>query len=295
MIAHLNTISSVSGDSVRYFIAQHMPNPMRKEPRNVGVVVEKNGQVLAQFVGEPEPGKWEQNRLRSFSNANAYRLWVDHWRKLIAKGGADWPSKLLSSRSPSFALVEGGELTGTGTDSPNDLCHYLFGLIVGGGLADALAIEIEEQTGTLKNDVGSAFRQAGILGEGAAPHPVLTNQEVQGTAGRWHNIAFFQKAGNRAWAVEPIDFTVNQKRGPRDRAAYAKYVFDDLRSRGQSSGVEMNTVAIVRANAPDRDAIDVVKGLEILTGSCDIVDWFNIPDQRRFVGERTSVAFALAH
>jgi len=297
MIIHQNTTSS--GSSARYMLAQHMANPLRKEPQNVGVVVEKDGHLHAKFIGEPEPGKWESSRLRRFAKPNVYRLWVDRWRDLISKNQDDWTDVLLTSHSSHFAVIAGGELSNTGDDTPQELCNYLYGLLVSsGGLQEAIGSlqeakgesEPEGQSALLRNDIASNFRGRDIMTAHSVRYPVLADQDVKGTSKTWHRVAFYQKAEQDAWAMEPVDFTVTRPKLARDHAAYARYMFNDLHERSRTNGVNINTVALVRCHSSDKRSDDVKRGIEILDGCCSVVNWSDPSAMKRFIDERVDVA-----
>ena len=289
-----NTVSRERATApARYLIAQYMPNVFRRERINVGVVVEKSGFVSARFRGETDDGGWDLRNLRGM-NANAYRLWVDHWRKTTANSQT-WPEQSLDTRKDqSFVLVDGGELFDTGTDTPYEICKYLYSLLVSsGGLAEALDPEATDDVQVaLRDDVRDAFKASGILGSNLLTrHPVLADQDVKGTK-TWHRIAFFQELGHEAWAMEPVDFQPKQKNVARDHAAYARYVFDDFRARSLENGMKINPIAIVKMEPTDLSHPAVGKGLEILGQSCTIVNWHDAKERNRFIEERSSIANA---
>jgi hypothetical protein len=58
----------------------------------------------------------------------------------------DWTKELLGSGSPEFAIIPGGEVYDTGTDTPQEVCRYLYDRLVStGGLAEALSEDLEEE------------------------------------------------------------------------------------------------------------------------------------------------------
>ena len=285
-------LTTLGGPPARYMIAQYVPNPFRKETRNVGVVVEKDGGLAAKFIGETEPGKWDTGRLRIFDNPNAYRLWVDHWRKLIDRNGGS--ANLLSSRGYTFSVVSGGSLEDTGTDTPSDLCNYLYGrLVSAGGLAEALSgTADEEHTLALKHEINATFRANDLMaGSIFAKHPIYADRDVQGVQA-FHRVAYYQELKHNAWAMEPVDFTIQRKLMARDHAAYARYVFSDLRKRSDSNGLHIETIAIVRSRPVDLKEKDVERGLAILEGTCRILNWSDPNTRDAFVSEREEIARA---
>ena len=292
MISFLNGASS--GPPARYLIAQYVPDMFRREPRNVGIVLEKAGCVVCKFIGETESG-WDPKKLRWANNPNAYRLWVDHWRKQLDKYVAAWPSERLESDGATFALIPGGELLETGSDTPQEVCEYLYRLLVStGGLADALSPTAQEELQlALKEDLVSEFRQQGLMASNMfVSNPIQANYSIRG-ASYWHQVTFYQETPRQAWAMEPVDFTSRFKNWSRDHAAYMKYVFDDLRLEkplGNQRPVE--TIAIIRLEPGDSEHTAVSKGLEMLEGNCRIVNWVVESERDDFIQERLEAANA---
>jgi hypothetical protein len=212
----------------------------------------------------------------------------------LVRIGREWPKPRQSSGTESFTIIPGGELLASGTDTPLEVCDYLFSLLVSsGGFAEAVALGTtqEEDGGALRSEVASVFRQHGLLANLFVSHPILTDCDVKGTANS-HRVAFYQELSHEAWAMEPIDFASRAKIRARDHAAYARYVFDDFRARSATNGMKINNVAIVRMEPCDLDHPSVDKGLEILHGSCSIVNWLNQREREMFMNERVSVANA---
>jgi hypothetical protein len=108
----------------RYLVAKYVPDPLRMEPRNIGVVVWADGQIGARFLGENGS---ETSRIRvpsrlHVSDRRLYEQWIRYWRQqmsmpALSRGpdgmtaGRETPEFLeaLASKSQlGYMLVGGG-------------------------------------------------------------------------------------------------------------------------------------------------------------------------------------------
>lgn len=296
-----NTTSSASANGsaiARYFIAQHMRDVFRREPRNIGVFVEKSDFIVSRFLGENrETGKFDGRSLSPsvVSSPKAYRVWVSHWKKAVEKSGPEALNRIMLEGAPEFTIIFGGEVTETGSDSPADICEYLYSLLVShGGLSEALGSqEADESTGELRAEIVSDLRNLGLMysnPQSWVRHPVLADQQLRG-ARYWHPISMYQESTEECWAMEPINFTTPRKRTATERAGYLSHIFDDLLLRDRSEGKRVNTVAIVRARPEDLSNKLVDYSLSMLrdTGT-NVVDYFDQDSRKKFLSERESVA-----
>jgi len=161
-----------SEPTARYLIVQHLPDPFRREARNVGVVVEKEGKVAARFLGESDSGAWTLSRPKGMPNTNVYRLWVDRWRKVIRTSGESWADHLRSEISGQFLIIPGGEVSQTGADAAEEVCQHLYSLLISsGGYAEAMAdYSIESPSIALRRDMAAEFEGCRLV-PWAAPCP----------------------------------------------------------------------------------------------------------------------------
>lgn len=68
----------------RYFIAKHIPDLMRYEPRNVGVILWTPDGACSQFIGEREGQALDLRCCPPFiEDAHVYKQWVEYWRTLL--------------------------------------------------------------------------------------------------------------------------------------------------------------------------------------------------------------------
>jgi hypothetical protein len=93
----------------KIYVAKYVPDPARWEPRNVGVVVARDGRAAARFIAEKPDGSIDGHRVRHDVGAPAqiYREWVQYWQRMIAEQ-ADLDA-LPTREGADFMLVEAGE------------------------------------------------------------------------------------------------------------------------------------------------------------------------------------------
>jgi hypothetical protein len=114
-------------NTAKYLIAKYVPDLMRGEPRNIGVVLWTPSGVRARFVAE-RPGKSGEVDGRSIpafvASTSAFKQWVEYWQGEVGKasimplnGGpavnssdAAFLDVLAQSSKGSFVLAEGGLL-----------------------------------------------------------------------------------------------------------------------------------------------------------------------------------------
>ena len=121
-----------------YFVARHIPDRIRNEPRNVGVIVTDGSRVVARFVGETScEGDLDLRRVSSslVVDRGLYAEWHRAWRRLLAADPDALPmprvtlwangtapetaastealhphiAALLATSSPSFLVQPGGD------------------------------------------------------------------------------------------------------------------------------------------------------------------------------------------
>jgi hypothetical protein len=106
-----------------YFVAKYIDDPIRCEPRNVGVVVWSPEGVRARFFAEKTPGgDVDKQRSRSVG-ASAYKQWIEYWRDclaqervrdfrrklLVGRGEPEFLEAIASANKGNFLLAPGGE------------------------------------------------------------------------------------------------------------------------------------------------------------------------------------------
>lgn len=121
--------------SRNYWIAQYIHDVFRNEPKNIGVVVEYKGLIEGRFFGEVDQ-QIDGRKLRGFPYPDAYRQWIDFWRKEIRNNVG--PSRLVSSSTPNFQVKQGGFVSDVEGSTAEQVLDYLYALIVSeGGFKEA--------------------------------------------------------------------------------------------------------------------------------------------------------------
>jgi hypothetical protein len=269
----------------RYWIAQHVADVMRNEPRNVGVIVSAHGQVMARFYGEDEDQQVDGRRIKRLPYPNVYRQWVSYWRKGLGDVEA-----LKSASKGHYRLAEGGEVTDTAPASISEVSDYLYSVLVSeGGIAEALqdreeaerpGIQLEVEVEQLLRDV-VAVAGADML----IPHPVERHATVRGK-NLSHRPAFSQRNG-RIRVMETVDLTTVRKTPSRDHAGAVAYMFRDIRDEIHE---QLEALTVVRVTDEDRLNEDVDYALSAIKNESDIVEWFDAVQQNRFLAQVRATA-----
>jgi hypothetical protein len=85
--------------------------------------------------------------------------------------------------------------------------------------------------------------------------------------------------------MEPVDFTLTQKKRSRDHAGWAAYLFRDIRERNAGAV----GCAVVNATDEDKSQEDVSCGIQLLGNESDVISWQDHSQLDRFLhGKRES-------
>lgn len=302
MAAILTPELSPAGEA-RYLIAQYMEDIFRREVRNVGVIVQKSGDIVARFIGE-SGNRIDGRKLSGFRNPDVFRQWVTYWRKTIASD-ADPFSTLCSTGRGNFLVIDGGRVTDTGYDTAADIATYLYSVLVSEAgwetpLVPATSDDEDEVAAVgmpasrLPTELTNTFRDLNILATSAdqpplVSHPIRVREPVPGTTTVPHEPQFTQKNG-RLWVMEPLDFSGRARDAARDHAGLTAFMFEDLKD-AYGTGVE--TIAIYRGPEDPTDAdIAAVKYALAMIGKTKspVVDWRDKEARIAFVEERRLIA-----
>lgn len=114
--------------SAEYLIAQYLSDPMRHEPRNVGIILVLGDASAARFIGEEgDTGEIDGRAVRWMAHPSIYRKWVKYWREQLQKGGADLVDRLAQTNGDNYNVIKGGYVTDYGQDPASVICESLFG------------------------------------------------------------------------------------------------------------------------------------------------------------------------
>ena len=290
------------GPKAEYLIAQYMEDLFRREVRNLGVFVRKEGQYAARFFGETEPGTVDGRRVKSLAAPDVYKQWVQYWRGVLATE-QDPFAELRRYPSANYPVIAGGEILDSGADSADAVADFLYSALVAeGGFAQAFgAAESDAGSGgssgpRLNKELEAAFRSLNILAaqnEGLAliRHPVVARPEVKGTTAEPHRPQFAQQNG-RLYVMETVDFTERAQNRARDHAGFASFMFRDLRDAMRD---EVVPIAIVRTDVEVQGDEFVRYGMSMLTKTAaEVVDWADPAARTRFIADRRQIALAAA-
>jgi len=292
MIRSLNTTSSEqSNDTVRCWIVQHIADSFRKESRNVGVIVQREGVFGARFVGESSELEFDDRKLRFLAHPKVYRNWVRYWRRLIQDQEREIDVELSADQDGNFRVIDGGAISRSGADSIETICEYAYSMLVShGGLSEALhTTELgEEPHLVLRESIAREFRSSGLMGGSQnlfGRNPIVANQSIVGNR-TVHEFSFTQRHATLD-LIEPLNLRTTQKRHAKDRAGWMAYAFNDVQ---QSSKRECEIIPIVIADIPEKRDDVTEYCLDTLKGLATIINWDSHAERERFLSERQAAA-----
>jgi hypothetical protein len=158
-----------------YYVAKYIPDLMKWEPRNIGVLVWTPYSVAGRFLGEKENklGEVDGRKIPAFvTSADAYREWIYYWRSQLEKetvrvvGSQKSADKSMSTfleiiaenSSHNFLLQPGGQLLEpiNQEEMPNlveDLFEWLVSVDENSGskTLDMICRELLNQSGLIKS------------------------------------------------------------------------------------------------------------------------------------------------
>lgn len=274
--------------SAKYWIAQHISDLFRNEPRNIGVFVDSDGLFSARFVGENEAKEIDRRKLKSFQYPEVYEQWIKYWRKQIETSSIE---SIIGNSGSHYRVIAGGVVDDVAADGLDDVTNYLYALLVSsGGFYQALGVSEEEPEATaLADDVVDAFKQVDLLAtdKSTVPHPIRRGVPVIGKIKVEHKPAFVQENGT-LYVMETVDFTTPRKRISRDHAGWTAYMFKDVCAARPNTA----PIAIVRFTQADQDNEDVHNGLALLRNEGQVVNWLQDDQRGAFLDKRREVALA---
>ena len=132
----------------RYLLAKYMPDILRAEPRNIGIVLWTPDAVAARFVAEKpkDHGEVDGRRIPDFvTSQSAYKQWIQYWCSQleslqiepltggnpINRSSPEYLEALKSTSNGNFVLTDGGFLLDdvASSDIPKAL-EYLYATLV---------------------------------------------------------------------------------------------------------------------------------------------------------------------
>lgn len=300
---------------IAYYLVRHVPDILRNEPRNVGVILALGDELAARFVGEASAGSLDLRRVSPglVPDRQLYFEWHNYWRTKLAPTPrmSPWPvmEELLRSSTPAYFVTAGGDWHEDSDASIEAVADKLYRRVVDRDARNFTGAETEEvdlrvpttakrRSVALGDMILREFAKLQILETGEsrelfADHPVRLDARVRGTNPVPHVARFLQENGQR-YVMEHVDFTVADEESAREHAAYAAYMLGDIAKA--PAPVPSVPIAVVNrvapASASQEATLTQEYGLAALSEHPEvrIVAWDDADERRRFLDERLSVA-----
>lgn len=277
-------------ERVQYLIAQYEADPLRKEPRNVGIIARMGGRTLARFMGEREDGRIDGRELRWMSFPEVYRQWVFFWRE--AGKSVDVLERLLESNKGNYGLVRGGKVFDTGDDRLEQVVDYLYSRFVGGGFAEAMREEIEmvadpKLTQALSSELANLNLLAGgsKVPEGIV-HPVEQYRKFELRNNLTYKPEFSQENG-AVYIMQTFDFVRGRPKSLYEHAGLSAYLFQDMK---EHLGKKVDAISVVKTDPEAEENEDIANSKAMLQNESRLVDWNDAVARKAFLEERRQVA-----
>jgi hypothetical protein len=279
-----------------FLLAQYLRDPIRREPKNVGLFVIKDGRCAGKFLGEDTAaGERDLRTIRFAKEPRIYRKWVEYWREELEAGADGLLARLAENNGGNYDVIPAGKVSDTNGDPAELICERLFPLLVAPGEPEppTEATESEDKARSeLRREITQEFKSLGILASvrnDQLPNPIWADQEIQGQR-TIHPVSYLQY-GRETTVMEVVDFTTPRKAYPKDHAGWTAKMFDDVGNRQDKP----RRTAIIRAGKDDLSDKVVKYALSMLEGSADeILDWADTAKRNRFLEARRDAAYAVA-
>ncbi|WP_254508322.1 hypothetical protein [Anatilimnocola floriformis] len=282
-------------EKINFYLAQYLRDPIRREPKNVGLFVGRNGEWAGRFLGgEKLDGDTDLRTIAWTEHPKIYRKWVRYWREELETGGDDFLARVMETNGGNFDVIHGGHVAQAGADTAAQIVANLFPLLVS---EPASAVELSEPSEVsqreFKKDVTEQFKSLHILGgtrnsdeQNDLKNPVWSDTPIVGDIAT-HTPAYYQD-GDVPHVMEIFNFTTTRKMPARDHAGWAATMFDDIVRKNS----KIATVAIVNATKEDLADEKVDYSLKLLKRrSRDIVHWQNKDQREAFLDARQAAAY----
>jgi hypothetical protein len=148
-------MSAPSSPLIVYLI-QHVDDPRRQEPRNIGVIVVSSDQVAYQIV-DPDEQTFSKRYRRAAEvivEDETYPAWLAYWQRALERG-RDGLDEIVDRQKPSFPIVLAGELMGDIRDDVITLADRYF---------DELVLPLPESpSAASEGPVQKVLRDSGVI------------------------------------------------------------------------------------------------------------------------------------
>lgn len=278
-------------DSVQYLIAQHIADPLRQEPRNIGILARQGMLAGSRFIGEDQEGKMDGRKLRRFRFPDVYKQWVEHWKDAVVR--VQDLDTLLDSAASHYRLVRGGAVVDVGADPVEEVIDYLFRMLVkdDGYAAAVQAAESVTATPSFRNELTNTFVNRKLLHSTMEntnifiSHPIVQDLELRGTSRAVYHPQFAQENG-RLYIMEAFDLSRSRPKYLQSMAGLAAYMYRDINAQQK----DIEAISLIKGMDRADDDGDVMNSLWMLEAESEIVDWSNSAARAGFLADRERIA-----
>jgi hypothetical protein len=260
-----------------YYLAKHIPDLHRHEPRNVGVVVwMPGGDVAARFLAEKpgEPGVVDGRSIPSFvASEGAYRQWIKFWRGYVAadrpehpltgaainRGDMEFMAALSQASRGQFVLEEGGEVIDTyDEESIEVLADSLFA-----GLVEDLATD-EPRDPTLNDVCERLIAETGLNPDHNFKRQYPVTCRVGGTGGveEHYQFSYAYKNGSLKRLYQQVAIPKRRKAIEKNSRASA-WMFEQV-VKAQLIPTKSDVTALIYASSAQLAEPDVARAVGVL-------------------------------
>lgn len=151
-----------------WYLVRHVPDLRRKEPRNVGVILDSPDGWYSRFLGEDDSGDIEARQLRSYRDINldVYRTWVSYFKRKASDDRWRDVERLQAKRRSNYYAEIGGQEFDAHESTRALLERLYLDLVVPVGSAiDGLPSATASHPGIadrLKDGARRIFREVGV-------------------------------------------------------------------------------------------------------------------------------------
>ncbi len=279
--------------SAEYLITQYLRNPVRREPRNVGIIVILGDSRSARFSGEvSDTGEIDGRSTKWVAHPSVYRKWVKYWREQLRKDGDGLAERLAQTNGGNYDVIRGGFVTDYGNDSPQMICENLFVRLVETDETAPVSVgraesDLDTSSRAFEAQVATTFRQLGIMHGHQLPtvrHPILHNVPVAGT--RMNHTPQFCQYNGHLCVMESLNFSTSRRLPIKHHAGYMAKMFDDIANNNSAA----ERVAMIHVSREDMEDRTVKYSRDLLSDSARLVNWLDLEERDVFLTDRQRMA-----
>lgn len=249
-----------------WYVCKYIPDLMRDEPRNLGVIVhDEAGDLRFRFVGERPDGVVDGRRAQKWVNSvDTYKLWVKHWKKLACVDGTlDISPRRVDDNY--FVSQQMSWLLDADPDVPiDDVANRLFATLVSGH---------QELVETLKDQVEDAFQSLNLKDNVESDTSVIV--EIDDTLDTL-KFDYRYKSETATSLMERVNLASADQRSWNDVHA-TSWMFTTVQKAAHHHADKR--IALVRTGAEDRNA--QLEQMRVLERVCEVVDFSSMKAEQK--------------